>query len=70
MAIGTIGAAMQGENFAVESNAFVPRTVSSLDLGMTVNWSERVSTYLGYQGEVGRSHYNSNSFFGGVRISY
>jgi len=64
-----IGAALEGQNFNVESTAF-GRDGILLDLGMTVNWSERVSTYLGYQGELGRSHYNSNSFFGGIRISF
>ena len=64
-----IGATLEGQNFNVESTA-AGRDGLLFDIGMTVNWSGRVSTYLGYQGELGRNHYNSNSFFGGVRIGF
>ncbi len=65
----TISASMLGQPFSVESSAF-GRDAVLIDAGVMINWSERVSTYLGYQGELGRTGYSDNSVFGGVRVNY
>ena len=41
-----------------------------VDADVTMNWNARVSTYLTYQGELGRTDYSSNAIFGGVRINF
>ena len=41
-----------------------------LGVGLTVLWSERFATYLYYDGEVGRSNYDSHNISGGVRLQF
>ena len=65
----TIGADMLGAGFAVDSSAF-GRDGVLLDTGITLQWSDRVSFSLRYQGELGRKNYSDNSVFGGVRIGF
>ena len=38
--------------------------------GFAVIWNERVSTYVYYDGELGREHYEANNVSGGVRVSF
>jgi outer membrane autotransporter protein len=35
-----------------------------------LSWNERVSTYVYYDGQFGRSNYDSNNVSGGVRVSF
>ena len=38
--------------------------------GFAILWNERTSTYVYYDGELGRSNYNANNVSGGVRVSF
>jgi outer membrane autotransporter protein len=41
-----------------------------VDAGISVSWTPRISTYVSYNGLLGRDRYNSNGVSGGVRISF
>jgi len=41
-----------------------------LGLGVAVLWNERTSTYVYYDGEIGRSNYDSHNVSGGVRLQF
>ncbi|MCE9609524.1 MAG: autotransporter domain-containing protein [Chthoniobacter sp.] len=41
-----------------------------LGAGVAVLWNERTSTYVYYDGEVGRSNYDSHNVSGGMRMSF
>ena len=41
-----------------------------LGAGVAVLWNERTSTYVYYDGELGRTNYRSNNVSGGVRLSF
>ena len=41
-----------------------------LGAGFAVLWNERTSTYVYYDGELGRTNYNSQNVSGGVRMSF
>ena len=41
-----------------------------LGAGFAVQWSERLSTYVYYDGEFGRSNYDSHNVSAGVRIAF
>ena len=38
--------------------------------GFAVQWNERVSTYVYYDGEIGRSNFDSHNISGGVRCAF
>ena len=38
--------------------------------GVAVLLSDRISTYIYYDGELGRTNYQSNSVSGGVRVTF
>ena len=38
--------------------------------GFAILWNERTSTYLYYDGELARSHYEENTVSGGIRLSF
>jgi outer membrane autotransporter protein len=38
--------------------------------GVAVRLSSTISTYLNYDGQLGRANYDSNAITGGVRISF
>ncbi len=38
--------------------------------GVSVQWTPAVSTYVNYDGQLGRGNYSSNAVTGGVRISF
>jgi len=41
-----------------------------LGAGVSVLWTERLATYIDYDGEVGRANYEDNTITGGVRITF
>ncbi len=38
--------------------------------GITAYWTPAISTYVSYDGQLGRDHYDSNAVTGGVRFSF
>src|SRR3979411_15717 len=41
-----------------------------VDAGISVSWTPRISTYVSYNGLLGRERYNSNGVSGGIRIRF
>jgi outer membrane autotransporter protein len=41
-----------------------------LTAGLSVQWTPMISTYVGYDGQLGRGRYRSNTVTGGVRVSW
>ena len=41
-----------------------------ISAGVTAYWTPTISTYIDYDGQLGRDRYNSNGVTGGVRISF
>jgi outer membrane autotransporter protein len=41
-----------------------------VDAGISVSWTKSVSTYVSYDGLLGRDRYDSNGVNGGIRISF
>jgi outer membrane autotransporter protein len=41
-----------------------------INVGAVVQLSPRFSTYVGYQGQLGRDHYNANAVTGGFSVSF
>jgi outer membrane autotransporter protein len=41
-----------------------------LGAGFAVQWSDRISTYIYYDGELGRTNYQSNNVSAGVRVTF
>jgi outer membrane autotransporter protein len=41
-----------------------------INAGAAFQLTQRLSTYVGYQGELGRDHYNANAFTGGLSFSF
>jgi outer membrane autotransporter protein len=48
----------------------IGRDSALVDAGFTVLWNNRVSTYLFYDGNLGRSNYDNNAVSGGLRVSF
>ena len=38
--------------------------------GISAQWTPAISTYINYDGQLGRENYDSNAVTGGVRISF
>jgi outer membrane autotransporter protein len=38
--------------------------------GVSVHWTQTIATYVNYDGQLGRSRYDSNAVTGGVTISF
>jgi outer membrane autotransporter protein len=38
--------------------------------GVSVRWTPAITTYVNYDGQLGRNRYDSNAVTGGVRISF
>ncbi len=38
--------------------------------GVSVQWTPAISTYVNYDGQLGRDRYDSNAVTGGIRISF
>jgi autotransporter-associated beta strand protein len=58
-----------GSPFTV-TGAKVGRDSLLVGAGFSILWSDRFATYLYYDGEVGRSNYDSHSISGGVRMQF
>ena len=48
----------------------IGRDAALVSGGVAVQWNERVSTYVGYDGVLGRDNYNSHNVSGGFRVSF
>jgi outer membrane autotransporter protein len=58
-----------GNSFTVSSPS-IGRDSLLLGAGVAVLWSDRISTYIYYDGELARSNYQSNNVSAGVRITF
>lgn len=58
-----------GNSFTVSSPK-IGRDSLLLGAGFAVLWSDRISTYIYYDGELGRTNYQSNSVSAGVRVTF
>jgi outer membrane autotransporter protein len=58
-----------GDVFTVWGPA-IGRDSAVVDAGIAVQWSSRFSTYIYYDGVLGRSNYDNNAVSGGLRISF
>ena len=58
-----------GDVFTVHGPA-IGRDSALVDAGFAVQWSPRCSTYVYYDGVLGRSNYDNNAVSGGFRISF
>jgi outer membrane autotransporter protein len=56
-------------NFTVQGPQ-IGRDSLLIGAGFSIQWSERVSTYLYYDGELGRENYSSHNVTGGIRVSF
>jgi outer membrane autotransporter protein len=41
-----------------------------VDAGISVSWTKSISTYVSYNGLLGRDRYDSKGVSGGIRISF
>jgi outer membrane autotransporter protein len=41
-----------------------------INAGVGVQWTPGISTYVAYQGQLGRDRYDSNAVTGGVSLSF
>ena len=57
------------DNFTVNGPK-IGRDSLLLGAGFAILWNERTSTYLYYDGELARSHYEENTVSGGIRVSF
>jgi outer membrane autotransporter protein len=48
----------------------IGRDNALISAGFAVRWNSRISTYVYYQGQIGRSNYDSHGATGGVRVSF
>jgi outer membrane autotransporter protein len=58
-----------GTPFTVQG-ATVGRDSLLLGVGFTILWNDRLATYVYYDGEVGRSNYDSHNISGGLRLQF
>jgi outer membrane autotransporter protein len=55
---------------ATVSGPSLGRNSAVINAGLTVQWTSRLSTYVSYDGQLGRSRYNSNGVSGGLRYAF
>jgi autotransporter-associated beta strand protein len=48
----------------------IGRDSALVDAGLAIQWNNRISTYVYYDGVLGRSNYNNNAVSGGFRLSF
>ena len=48
----------------------VPTNPGTPSAGVSVQWTPAISTYVSYDGQLGRDRYDSNAVIGGIRISF
>jgi outer membrane autotransporter protein len=41
-----------------------------VDAGVSVQWTPTLSTYISYDGQLGRGNYNSNGVTGGIKVAF
>jgi outer membrane autotransporter protein len=41
-----------------------------INAGAAIQWTPQLSTFIGYQGQLGRSRYNANAITGGFGFSF
>jgi outer membrane autotransporter protein len=41
-----------------------------VNAGISVDWTKTISTYVSYDGQLGRDRYDSNGVSGGIRFSF
>ncbi len=58
-----------GNIFTVHGPA-IDRDSALVGAGFAVQWTERVSTYAYYDGELGRNNYDSQNVSGGIRVNF
>jgi autotransporter-associated beta strand protein len=58
-----------GDVFTVHGPA-IGRDAALVDAGFALQWSSRFSTYVYYDGVLGRSNYDNNAVSGGFRLSF
>jgi outer membrane autotransporter protein len=58
-----------GEVFRVHGPT-IGRDAALVGGGLSVQWSSRVSTYVYYDGVLGRSNYDNNAVSGGLRVAF
>jgi autotransporter-associated beta strand protein len=58
-----------GDVFTVHGPA-IGRDSALVDAGFAVQWSNRISTYVYYDGVFGRTNYENNAVSGGLRVSF
>jgi len=58
-----------GTSFTV-SGPKIGRDSLLLGAGVAILWSDRISTYIYYDGDLSRTNYDSNNVSAGVRITF
>jgi outer membrane autotransporter protein len=58
-----------GNSFTVNGPE-IGRDSLLIGAGVSVLWSDRISTYVYYDGEFGRTNYQSNNISGGIRVTF
>jgi outer membrane autotransporter protein len=58
-----------GSSFTVSSPK-IGRDSLLLGAGVAVLWNDRISTYVYYDGELGRTNYDSNNVSAGIRVTF
>jgi outer membrane autotransporter protein len=46
------------------------RNSAIVNAGAAIQWTPQISTYIGYQGQLGRDNYSSNTVTGGISFSF
>ncbi len=59
-----------GGNPFVVTGPSIGRDSLLINAGFSIMWSSRLSTFVYYDGEVGRSNYDSHSISGGLRLQF
>ena len=58
-----------GDVFTV-SGPQIGRDSALISAGFAIQWTDRVATYVYYDGELGRTNYSSQNVTGGVRVAF
>jgi outer membrane autotransporter protein len=68
--VGNPTISLQSTSLQTATGADIGHDSLLIGAGASVLWNERISTYLFYNGEVGRANYQFNGVFGGVRVTF
>ena len=69
-ALGITGGSAEFPGSATFSGPSEGHDSAIVNVGAAFQFTPRFSTYLGYQGQLGRDHYNSNAVTGGFSFSF